>query len=67
MSIDTQTEPQTSTLSSKGMLIGGHWVESASGARITVENPAKRAPIAQVPRGTPRRECEPMLRSNISP
>ena len=33
MSIDTQTEPQTSTLSSKGMLIGGQWVESASGAR----------------------------------
>jgi betaine-aldehyde dehydrogenase len=51
MSIDAQTEAQFSTLSSKGMLIGGQWVESASGARITVENPAKRAPIGEVPRG----------------
>jgi acyl-CoA reductase-like NAD-dependent aldehyde dehydrogenase len=46
----TQTKPHSSTLSSKGMLIGGQWVESASGARLTVENPAKRAPIAEVPR-----------------
>ena len=51
MSTATQTKPQSSTLSSKGMLIGGQWVESASGARLTVENPAKRAPIAEVPRG----------------
>jgi acyl-CoA reductase-like NAD-dependent aldehyde dehydrogenase len=51
MTTDTHTKPQSSTLSSKGMLIGGQWVESASGARITVENPAKRAPIAEVPRG----------------
>src|SRR5216684_7886252 len=50
MSTATQTKLQSSTLSSKGMLIGGQWVESASGARITVENPAKRAPIAEVPR-----------------
>src|SRR6266851_1330212 len=52
MSTATQTKPQSSTLSSRGMLIGGQWVESALGARITVENPAKRAPIAEVPRGT---------------
>src|SRR6266851_2154812 len=52
MSTATQTKPHSSTLSSKGMLIGGQWVESALGARITVENPAKRAPIAEVPRGT---------------
>jgi acyl-CoA reductase-like NAD-dependent aldehyde dehydrogenase len=51
MSTATESKPQSSTLSSKGMLIGGQWVESASGARITVENPAKRAPIAEVPRG----------------
>ena len=50
MSTATETKPQSSTLSSKGMLIGGQWVESASGARLTVENPAKRAPIAEVPR-----------------
>ena len=52
MSTATETKPPSSTLSSKGMLIGGQWVESASGARIAVENPAKRAPIAEVPRGT---------------
>src|SRR5262245_21282209 len=51
MSTATQSKPQSSTLSSKGMLIGGQWVESASGARITVENPAKRVAIAEVPRG----------------
>ncbi|MPZ32553.1 MAG: aldehyde dehydrogenase family protein [Rhodospirillales bacterium] len=33
------------------MLIGGEWVESASSARITVENPAKRKSVAEVPRG----------------
>jgi betaine-aldehyde dehydrogenase len=47
----TQSKPQAHSVSPKGMLIGGQWVESASGARITVENPAKRAPIAEVPRG----------------
>jgi acyl-CoA reductase-like NAD-dependent aldehyde dehydrogenase len=50
MSTATQTKPHSSTLSSKGMLIGGQWVESASGAHLTVENPARRAPIAEVPR-----------------
>src|SRR5712672_3875977 len=50
MSTATQIQPQSSTLPSKGMLIGGQWVESASGARLTVENPAKRTPIAEVPR-----------------
>src|SRR5258708_36151201 len=51
MSTATETKPHSSTLSSKGMLIGGQWVESASGARLAVENPARRAPIAEVPRG----------------
>src|SRR5438034_1414293 len=51
MSTATQSKPHASTFSFKGMLIGGQWVESASGARITVENPAKRSPIAEVPRG----------------
>ncbi|HBQ48162.1 MAG TPA: aldehyde dehydrogenase [Hyphomonas atlantica] len=36
----------------KGMLIGGRWVEAASGATITVENPANRAKVAQVPQGS---------------
>ena len=51
MSTATETKPPSSTLSPKGMLIGGQWVDSASGARFTVENPAKRKPIAEVPRG----------------
>ena len=51
MSTAPQTKPHSSTLSSKGMLIGGQWVDSASGAHLAVENPAKRAPIAEVPRG----------------
>jgi acyl-CoA reductase-like NAD-dependent aldehyde dehydrogenase len=47
----TQSNPQDHSVSPKGMLIGGQWVESASSARITVENPAKRKPVAEVPRG----------------
>ena len=35
----------------KGMLIDGQWVAAASNARISVENPAKRTAIAEVPRG----------------
>ena len=53
MSTATETKP-SSTLSSKGMLIGGQWVESLSGQHITVENPAKRSPIAEVPRANAR-------------
>ena len=46
--MSTPTRPSRGSMSSaKGMLIGGKWVESASGARIAVENPAKRTPIAE--------------------
>src|SRR3954453_4578325 len=34
------------------MLIGGKWVEAASGEVLSVENPARRQGIAQVPRGS---------------
>src|ERR1700722_19384859 len=34
-----------------GMLIDGAWVDSLSGVTLTVENPAKRRPIAVIPRG----------------
>lgn len=47
----TESKPQDHSVAPKGMLIGGQWVESVSGARISVENPAKRKPIAEVPRG----------------
>jgi betaine-aldehyde dehydrogenase len=33
------------------MLINGAWVDSASGAVLNVENPAKRSMIASIPRG----------------
>ena len=33
------------------MLIGGDWVEAAEGGVLTVENPANRQPIAEIPRG----------------
>ncbi len=33
------------------MLIGGKWVDSAAGEVLEVEDPAHRAPIAEVPRG----------------
>jgi betaine-aldehyde dehydrogenase len=33
------------------MLIGGSWVDAMSGQTLTVENPGKRRPIADIPRG----------------
>ncbi len=49
MTAATQTV-HTHSVAPKGMLIDGKWVESASGARFTVENPANRKPVAEVPR-----------------
>lgn len=49
MTTSTQTS-HTHSVTPKGMLIDGKWVESASGARFTVENPANRKPVAEVPR-----------------
>ena len=50
----TATQPKSApvagTYQPKGMLIGGKWVESVSGARITIENPGKRTAVAEVPR-----------------
>ena len=45
-----RTAPASSQQSAK-MLIGGAWVGSLSGATLSVENPAKRTPIADIPRG----------------
>ncbi|MBV8456790.1 MAG: aldehyde dehydrogenase family protein, partial [Acetobacteraceae bacterium] len=42
----TVTEPHHAR-----MLIDGNWVTSVSGQVLTVENPAKRQPIANIPRG----------------
>ena len=45
-----QTKPQAHAVSPKGMLVGGKWVDAKSGARIAIENPAKRVTIAEGPR-----------------
>ena len=37
-----------------GQLIGGTWNGSDDGRTLTVENPARREPIAEVPRSTSR-------------
>ena len=44
MPVIEKTRPKT-------MLIDGKWTGSASGAVLSVENPAKRRPIADIPRG----------------
>jgi acyl-CoA reductase-like NAD-dependent aldehyde dehydrogenase len=46
-----RTEPGDISLHHARMLIDGARVDSLSGATLTVENPAKREPIATVPRG----------------
>jgi acyl-CoA reductase-like NAD-dependent aldehyde dehydrogenase len=49
----SSTEPNSpaSVQSHAAMLIGGAWVASASGDVLSVENPAKRRPIGDIPRG----------------
>src|SRR5260221_3966835 len=52
MSVAEEIRPQAkSELRHVQMLIGGAWVGAVSGNTLTVENPAKRRPIAEVPRG----------------
>ena len=43
--------PAKAELRHARMLIDGSWVDSRSGATLTIENPAKRRPIALIPRG----------------
>jgi acyl-CoA reductase-like NAD-dependent aldehyde dehydrogenase len=52
MSTTEQTRPAvTARPRHARMLIDGAWVDSASGETLIVENPARRTPIAAVPRG----------------
>jgi betaine-aldehyde dehydrogenase len=52
MSVAEDIRPQAkSELRQARMLIDGQWVDSLSGATLTVENPAKRQVIATIPRG----------------
>src|SRR3984885_880429 len=47
---DIRSQAKTELRRAK-MLIDGAWVDSLSGATLQVENPAKRRPIAEIPRG----------------
>jgi acyl-CoA reductase-like NAD-dependent aldehyde dehydrogenase len=52
MSLSTQTRPEPgSELRHVRMLIDGEWVDGASRAVLTVENPARRSAVASIPRG----------------
>ena len=52
MSVIENIRPQAKAdLRQVRMLIDGSWVDGFSGVTLTVENPAKRKPIATIPRG----------------
>jgi betaine-aldehyde dehydrogenase len=52
MAVVEETRPEAPAEQRRvNMLIDGKWVGSASGAVLSVENPAKRRPIADIPRG----------------
>jgi acyl-CoA reductase-like NAD-dependent aldehyde dehydrogenase len=52
MPVVEETRPVTRTEQRPArMLIDGNWTGSPSGAVLSVENPAKRVPIADIPRG----------------
>ncbi|HEX2940439.1 MAG TPA: aldehyde dehydrogenase family protein [Rhodopila sp.] len=51
MSVTEQTRPAAGKVRHQQMLIDGAWVNAASGATLTVENPGRRTPIATIPRG----------------
>ena len=50
MSMTEEARPQAKLRHAR-MLIGGASVDAMSGATLSVENPAKRQPIAEIPRG----------------
>jgi acyl-CoA reductase-like NAD-dependent aldehyde dehydrogenase len=53
MPVVEETRPVTQTEQRPArMLIDGNWTGSESGAVLSVENPAKRVPITDIPRGT---------------
>ena len=51
MSVTEEKRPAAADLRHARMLIDGAWVDAASGQTLSVENPAKRRPIATIPRG----------------
>ena len=51
MTVIREVHRDEAALRKARMLIGGKWVESASGEELEVEDPAHRRPVAEVPRG----------------
>jgi betaine-aldehyde dehydrogenase len=51
MTAVTKRRDDEAALHKARMLIGGQWVDSASGEVLAVEDPAHRRPIAEIPRG----------------
>jgi aldehyde dehydrogenase (NAD+) len=52
MSVTEDIRPQAKAdLRHMRMLIDGAWVDAMSGRLLAVENPARRVPIGDVPRG----------------
>src|SRR5258708_25015610 len=49
------------------MLIGGKWVDAKSGARIAIENPAKKVTIAEVPRAAAADVDAAVARRHLAP
>src|SRR5690349_25176408 len=47
----TKMRENETALRKAHILVGGKWVESASGEELEVEDPAHRRPVAEVPRG----------------
>src|SRR5215470_8995784 len=52
MSVTEARRPASEAIRRAQMLIAGEWVNSASGETLEVENPGKRAKIADIPRGS---------------
>ena len=50
-SVSNNADRAAMPLAARAMLIGGEWVPAVSGETITVENPARRKPLGEVPRG----------------
>src|SRR5471030_2072131 len=64
----TQLKPQApvaNTYQPKGQLIGGKWVGSVSGQRITIENPGKRTAVAEVPRAAAAEKAFPAWKAVV--
>ena len=63
----TKIREDETALKKERMLIGGEWVDSASGEWLEVEDPAHRRPIAEVPRGRSEDVARAVRRATSAP